>query len=196
MKAPKVLISILNWNAPKNTCETVKSVLLSEYANYTILVIDNNSIDDSVIRMKEFFPGITVWALNENIGYAGAHKKAAAYAIENNYDLLWILNNDVVVYSFTLKELVLAYERNSNSLFGSVSLEPDGETIHFGGGATLIDNYTIDKTEKYNSHAGRNFFKTNLIEMPVSDIEGASFLIPVEIIKKHRTKREKDGHYT
>jgi GT2 family glycosyltransferase len=184
MREPKVLISILNWNNWKSTVETVNSVLLSDYSNYAILLLDNHSPDDSVSKMKEHFPGITVKALKKNLGYAGGHKKAAMYALENKFDLLWILNNDVQVFPYTLKELVLACQRNGNALLGSMSLEADGETIHFGGGAELVDNFTIDEKLNYNQYNGKKCNAVLVKERAVSDIEGASFVIPVSIIQR------------
>src|SRR5665647_2742 len=117
----KVLISILNWNNWNNTVETVNSVLQSDYKNYKIIVLDNHSVDDSYIKIKTTFPEIDVWSFNNNLGYAGAHKKAASFALENNFDLLWILNNDVEVFPSSLKELIHAFERNGESLLGSVT---------------------------------------------------------------------------
>lgn len=184
MKEIKVLISILNWNNWSNTVATVNSVLKSEHKTFKIIVIDNNSVDDSGMRIKGAFPEIEVWALNENVGYAGAHKKAADFAVRNHFDLLWILNNDVEVFPFTLSELINAYERNGVSLLGSVSLKEDGKTINVGGGAELISN-EIDTSKKYNQFEGQNFFESALQERAVADIEGASFIIPVSVIRQH-----------
>ena len=184
MSEVKVLVSVLNWNAPENTIETIHSVLKSSYVNYTIIIEDNNSIDNSVNKIKEVFPSIRMILLSNNLGFAGAHKKAAEIAINEKYDLLWILNNDVHVFPFTLNEFILAHKRNENALLGSVSVERDGKTIHFGGGAELIDNFNNDENIKYNHFAGKNYYETKIKERPVSDIEGASLIIPVSIIKK------------
>lgn len=185
MTNPKVLISILNWNAPENTIKTVQSVLLSNYKDYSILLLDNHSTDNSTTILKDSFPVCRFIKMKSNLGYAGAHKVAAKIAIKENYDLLWILNNDVQVFPFTLSELVLAHKRNENALLGSLSLEPDGETIHFGGGAELIDNFTVNEKIKYNQFNGKNYATTLVKERPVADIEGASFIIPISIIKQY-----------
>ncbi|MBC7511408.1 MAG: glycosyltransferase family 2 protein [Ferruginibacter sp.] len=184
MKHFKVLISILNWNNWLSTVETINSVLLSDYKHFEIIILDNNSQDDSVEQLKKKIPGIQVWGLKKNIGYAGAHKKAADYAINNNFDLLWILNNDVKVFQFTLSEFINAHSRNDNSLLGSVSLKEDGKTIQIGSGSELINNQ-VDLSIPYNQYGGKNYFETIMKERPVSDLEGASFIIPIEIIKKY-----------
>jgi GT2 family glycosyltransferase len=183
LSKPKVLISVLNWNNWRSTVETVKSVLDSEYENYQIVILDNNSMDDSVVRIKENLPGTEVWSLKENLGYAGAHKKTAKFAINNKFDLLWILNNDVKVYPFTLTQFINAYHRHGKSLLGSVSLKSDGKTINMGGGSELV-NDAIDESKKYNQYAGENFFETAMEERSVSDVGGASFMIPVPVIEQ------------
>lgn len=185
MQSPKVLVSVLNWNASENTIDTIQSVLKSNYDNYTIIIEDNNSIDDSVNEIKKVFPSIRMILLSKNVGYAGAHKKAAEIAINEKYDLLWILNNDVQVFPDALTELVNAYIRNEESIYGSVSLKEDKETIGFSGGAEMIDNFNNDETVSYNQFAGKKMNETEMHERPVSDLGGASILIPVLLIKKY-----------
>ena len=184
MAGPKVLISILNWNAPANTIAVAKSVLGSNYKDYTILIIDNNSIDHSTKEIRDALPSIHLMSLSKNIGYAGAHKKAAMIAKKENYDMMWILNNDVKVFPNTLGELVNAYNRTPNSILGSIAVDKDGETIQFAGG-TEIDAHNNENRAYYNFFAGKKLSETNMKERPVSDLGGASILLPVALIKKY-----------
>ena len=184
MAGPKVLISILNWNAPANTIAVTKSVLDSNYKDYTILIIDNNSIDQSTSEIRDAFPSIHLMSLSKNIGYAAAHKKAAMMAKKENYDMLWLLNNDVKVFPNTLGELVKAYNRTPNSILGSIAVDKDGETIQFAGG-TEIDAHNNEDKAHYNFFAGNRLSETNMKERPVSDLGGASILLPVALIKKY-----------
>lgn len=184
MKSPKVLISILNWNAPINTVQTVKSVLLSAYDNYTILILDNHSTDNSESLLRDAFPGIRFIKMKSNLGYAGAHKVAANIAIKENYELLWILNNDVEVFPSSLFELVNAYKRNEDSLLGSVSINSDGKTINFAGGLEITDDNSIDGNSEYNTFSGKRIDEVEILERQVSGLQGSSFLIPINIIIK------------
>ena len=185
MKEPSVLISILNWNAPENTIQTVRSVLLSAYDNYKIVLLDNHSTDNSESLLREAFPQIQLLKMRSNLGYAGAHKEASGIAVKENYELLWILNNDVEVYPDSLKELVNAYKRNGASLLGSVSLDPDGTTISFAGGLEVDEYNKTHGKSGYNIFAGKKIDEVELQERPVSGVEGSSFLIPVSVIKKN-----------
>lgn len=185
MKDSKVLISILNWNSPVNTRNTIVSVQKSYFKNYKIIIIDNNSIDNSVEVLKEAFPLMQIIKLDTNLGYAGGHKISAKIAQKEGYDLLWMLNNDVVVLPSTLEELIAAFKRHGESLYGGVSLESDNFTISFGGGLELNSENHFDETLGYNIYAGQNINNAELKEREVSGVEGSSFLIPLSIIKKY-----------
>jgi len=185
MEEPRVLISILNWNTPESTARTVQSVLLSDYDNYKIILLDNNSADNSVSILSNLFPSIKLIKNTTNLGYAGAHKIAAKIAMKENYKLLWILNNDVEVFSDTLKELTQAYDKNGESLLGSITVETDRETIHFGGGLEMLTDYETDKLSGYNIFAGKKLNQIEFLERKVSALQGCSLLIPINIIRKY-----------
>lgn len=185
MPNPKVLISILNWNAPEITAKTIQSVLLSDYDNYKIVLLDNNSADNSVEILSNSFKDIQLIMNKKNLGYAGAHKIAAKLAMKENFDLLWILNNDMEVFSNTLNELVESHKKNEKALLGSISLECDNKTIHFGGGLEMKKNGQTDNKSGYNIFSGKNIDTVELLERPVSGLQGCSILIPINTIKKY-----------
>ena len=55
MNNPCVYIVVLNWNGWKDTIACLESIFSLSGCNYRIIVVDNNSSDDSVERMSEFF---------------------------------------------------------------------------------------------------------------------------------------------
>jgi len=57
MDYPKVSIIILNWNGWKDTIECLESLYQITYPNYDVIVVDNDSKDDSVQRIKEYCEG-------------------------------------------------------------------------------------------------------------------------------------------
>lgn len=52
--SPKVFIIILNWNGWKDTIECLKSLEKLDYPNYEIIVVDNNSTDNSAEKLREY----------------------------------------------------------------------------------------------------------------------------------------------
>ena len=127
MKKPKVLISILNWNDEESSLACISSVKNQVYDNYDIILIDNAS----KLELKSpdvLKDNIKVIQNDQNLGYAGGHAIAAKYAMVNNYDLLWILNNDTIVHNNSLQAIVKKWETSPRAIYGSLILEKDNST--------------------------------------------------------------------
>jgi len=59
---PKVYIIILNYNGWADTIECLESVLRNDYPNYQVIVVDNNSPDNSMEYIKAWAEGkLDVW---------------------------------------------------------------------------------------------------------------------------------------
>ncbi|ADY73995.1 glycosyl transferase family 2 [Desulfurobacterium thermolithotrophum DSM 11699] len=59
---PKVYIIILNYNGWADTIECLESVLRNDYPNYQVIVVDNNSPNDSMEYIKKWAEGkLDVW---------------------------------------------------------------------------------------------------------------------------------------
>ncbi|MCE7697948.1 MAG: glycosyltransferase family 2 protein [Methanobacterium paludis] len=57
MENPKVSIVILNWNGWKDTLECLESLYQINYPNYNVVIVDNNSKDESIEKIKEYTEG-------------------------------------------------------------------------------------------------------------------------------------------
>lgn len=53
----KVVIIILNWNGWHDTIECLESIFQNDYLNYDIIIVDNNSEDESIQKIKEYCNG-------------------------------------------------------------------------------------------------------------------------------------------
>lgn len=61
MEYPSVFIVIVNYNGWKDTIECLESLQNISYPNYQIVVVDNNSLDGSIEKIKQWcFGGIKV----------------------------------------------------------------------------------------------------------------------------------------
>lgn len=111
---PKVYIIILNWNRWEDTIECLCSVYRMDYTNYQVLVIDNASINDSVMRLRAKFPNLRLIENFENIGFTGGNNQGMRIAMSENADYVWLLNSDTVVENDTLSKLVNVAEQCSD----------------------------------------------------------------------------------
>ena len=54
---PKISIIILNWNGWEDTIECLESLYQIAYPNYEVILVDNNSQDDSIVKIKDYCQG-------------------------------------------------------------------------------------------------------------------------------------------
>lgn len=76
-----------------------------------IIVIDNNSPDDSCAMVRQLFPNVTLIENKENSGFSKGNNKAVA---EAKGEYLCILNPDTVVAEDTFKKLFQFTESKTN----------------------------------------------------------------------------------
>ena len=189
-KKSKVLISVLNFNNFLSTKKCVHSILTSKIGDSEIYIVDNNSSDDSFLKLKNEFPKLKIQKSNINGGYASGHRIAVNYAINNNFELIWILNNDLTIKTDTLFELYKCYQNHGLALYGSISLKSENpDIINFGGGKTE----DISKAFNYNDYENYSLkdYNNKTGFRAVQSVEGSSFLIPTKLIKKHGFMSEK-----
>lgn len=109
MTNPSVSIVILNWNGKNYLQQFLPFVMQSTYENYTVVVADNGSTDDSVDYLKNNYPQIRIIEFSENFGYAKGYNKALGQ-VQSDYYIL--LNSDVKVMPEWIEPLVRLAESN------------------------------------------------------------------------------------
>ena len=112
MTQPQVAIIILNWNNPDDTLACLRSVAALDYPadRLKIIVVDNDSTDDSVAIIRDSFPNVEILETGENLGYAGGNNAGIHRALAMGADLVCILNNDITVEPDFLDSLLEAMQ--------------------------------------------------------------------------------------
>ena len=80
---PLVSIITVSYNTRKETVQSIESVYKSKGfkpGEIEILIVDNNSPDDSVTYIKKHFPKVQVIANKKNRGFGGGNNQAAKIA--------------------------------------------------------------------------------------------------------------------
>ena len=185
----KVLISVLNYNNFESTKKCVLSILDCSLNNIEIYIVDNNSPDNSYQNLKDLFKEIKVVKSNFNNGYAAGHKISVNYAIENEFDFIWVLNNDLTVRKETLQKLLFAYDTFGTGIYGSITLKSENpDVVNFGGGSTEDIKEAFDYNA-YEDYLLEEYYKKTSFRK-VQSVEGSSMLIPLEVIKEYGFMRE------
>jgi GT2 family glycosyltransferase len=97
-----------------------------------IIVIDNASTDNTVAFIKESYPEIRLIESKENLGFGKANNIGFKYALENDADYVFLLNQDAWVYPDTIEQLCKQMEQNPE--YGVLS------PIHLNGTEKSLDN--------------------------------------------------------
>ena len=58
MEEPKIGIVIVNYNAEKYQNDAIRSIKAMDYSNYEIIIVDNNSTDNSIAILKSEFKNL------------------------------------------------------------------------------------------------------------------------------------------
>lgn len=111
---PLVSIIIANYNGHKHLDTCLSSLLQTCYNNYEIIVVDNNSNDNSV-ELINYYQNILqdklqLISLSENTGFTGGNNIGLSKA---KGEYVMFLNNDTKVSSKWLTELVNVMEKCS-----------------------------------------------------------------------------------
>lgn len=95
-----ISIIIVNFNTAKMTGECIESIYKHIHGiDFEIILVDNNSTDNSVAYLKEKFPDMELISLKENIGFGRANNCGAKKA-KGKY--LFLLNSDTLLFDNAL----------------------------------------------------------------------------------------------
>ena len=148
---PKVYVVIVNWNRPEDTIECIKSVKNISYPNFEIILVDNGSKDNSIETIKEIYKDINSIENKKNLGFAEGNNVGIRFALNNDAEYIWLLNNDTIVHPDALTAMVDVGERIPESgILGSKIYYYDKPDFIWFAGAT------IDWKRAVSLHTGIN----------------------------------------
>jgi GT2 family glycosyltransferase len=108
-KQPVVIIP--NLNGGEELLEAVDSLVAQTLQPY-IIVVDNASTDDSILKVEQKYPDIEVILHAKNKGYAGGVNPGFKRAMELNAEFVAPFNDDAVADAKWLETLVTTLEDN------------------------------------------------------------------------------------
>jgi GT2 family glycosyltransferase len=254
MAVPKIYVIILNYNGWTDTIECLESVLRNNYPNYQVIVVDNNSTDNSLKYIKAWAEGkLDVWIkpnnplkhlcfppvkkpipyvsycrkeaekggnkeqenkliphtirnnnaqntiistspyplifiqTHVNLGFAGGNNIGIKYALaKNDFEFVWLLNNDTVIERDSLLKLVhnatLCKEKKIGIIGSKLLYYHKPDTIQGIGGI-------YNKWFGVSKHLGafekdKGQYDNKKVLKKIDYIIGASMLVSSNLIKK------------
>ncbi|MCF7981080.1 MAG: glycosyltransferase family 2 protein [Pseudomonadales bacterium] len=134
-----VSVIIVNWNTRQLLYDCLKSIKdTTKNITYEIIVVDNNSSDDSVEMLAEKFPDVKLIVNGKNLGFAAANNQGIEIS-QGRYVLL--LNSDTILYEGAIEKNVIYADDNPDAaVFGCrVMNSPDNVDMTCFAFPTLLN---------------------------------------------------------
>ncbi len=163
-----------------NWLERCLDNLISGSGEPHIIVIDNNSKDDTVNFIKKNYPVVQLIEAKKNLGFGQGNNVGLIIAVNSQADYIFLINQDAYVETDTLEKLINAHKNNSE--FGILS------PIHLNGTGDEFDDHFYkfllqsDITEIISSEILNTKKSTNIIN--TSFVNAAAWLISRECLIK------------
>jgi len=150
-----VSVIIVNWNGRQYLERCLNSIFSQTYKNIEVIVIDNNSTDDSVEFIKKQFPKVRLIRNNKNYGYTKANNIGIKIS---NGKYVAIINNDTEAEPDWIENLVNVISSDSNIgmcaskilLFDKRNLIDSAGMLMYPDGLAVCRGYLKEDKDSYN----------------------------------------------
>lgn len=130
-RASKVFVIIVTYNGSRWVDKCFSSLMNSSHP-VEVIVVDNNSSDDTVAAIRGKFPQVVVIENAHNAGFGGANNQAIKIALEQGADYALLLNQDAWIEHDTVACLIESFEKSEG--YGILS------PLHYTGEGTRLDS--------------------------------------------------------
>lgn len=186
----KILSIIVTYNGA-NYIKTCLSSIICDSDFSDVICIDNNSSDQTVEIIKDNFPKVILIKNDKNLGFGKANNLGIKYAIESNYEFVFLLNQDTWIEKDTFIKLQNIYESQVN--FGILS------PLHLDGSGKNLDwNFEYGLRLQTNTRFISQFFLKKFKKsqvFPVGFVNAAAWFISIETIQKIGLFNPMFNHY-
>jgi len=139
----KVKVVILNYNGREHLEGCIESVESINYDNFEVIVIDNNSSDDSVDYINKNHTDVAIMQIEKNLMFAGGYNYFFNQDQEDCFYM--ILNNDTIVDADILRDFMIGVRRYGiNNIYGcKIMYASAPDKIWYAGGEVDLNRGLI-----------------------------------------------------
>jgi N-acetylglucosaminyl-diphospho-decaprenol L-rhamnosyltransferase len=117
-------IVMVSYNSEEHIISALGSVYSQTgFSSFEIIVVDNASVDDTVMKIREKFPMVRIIQSDRNLGFAGGVHLGVA---ESQGKFLLLINPDTVILDSAIDRLLEFSEINpNNGIWSGITLHKD-----------------------------------------------------------------------
>lgn len=174
----KILVVIVTYNAMQ-WAERCFNSLRSSSVRPDVFVVDNGSTDGTQTYIHEHYPEVIFQQSKENLGFGKANNIGLQYALDNNYDYVYLLNQDAWVMPDTFEKLIaLSWKYPEYGILSPFQMNADLRHIDIN----FIKNVCSWRS---NANIFNDLYNQSLDEIySVSFVMAAHWLITKNCLKK------------
>ena len=188
----EIFFQILNYKTYKDTISVCQEILQFDVGfSYKILIVDNNSPNESFVKLVDFFANnerVEIIKSPINGGFARGNNYGLRYLNKYKPQFVCLINNDIHFEGSTINHLLSLYKSLENpAVISPIQFSPNGNPVLFTG-IEIIPSFW-DDLRLYSIFHGLPVIKyisnTKLYNVKKSDIiPGAFQFVSYDIISK------------
>lgn len=132
-KQPAVTVIIPARNEQDNISACLESVLEQDYSNYNVVLVNDNSSDDTVVIAEKFldlYKNFSVLNLPSNVTTSSPKKAAISFGIKNSTtDIIVTTDADCVLKSTWLSSIAWQYDNLTNVVVSWLLVEKSNKLL-------------------------------------------------------------------
>lgn len=180
-----VSIIIVNYNTCKLTCNCIESIYKNiSSVNYEIILVDNDSKDNTVDEVKRLYPDVIIIKSDKNLGFGRANNLGAEKA---KGKFLFLLNSDTILKNNPFKYFLDFYNDNKNEKIGAIGtylVDGNGKFTQSGGTFYSMYKYLLNASRKLLSLNAKKELEFQNTNVPIDYVIGADLFIEKSLFDK------------
>ncbi|NOT64034.1 MAG: glycosyltransferase family 2 protein [Acidobacteria bacterium] len=173
--SPRVFVVIVNYSGARWLRPCLDTLLKTSYVNFSVIVVDNASTDNSREIITEHYSQITLLAEKQNLGFSAGNNIGIRYALACQADYVVLLNPDTKVKPNWLTALIDVAEKEPDvGILGGVQLRYDDDEWNSWTSAVLSSRQKDLLTDSARCPAW----------LEMEWVEGACFAIKRTVLEK------------
>ena len=171
----KIYVIIVTYNGIQWLHKTLDSIP----NNCELIVVDNCSSDSTVDFIKKNHPKIKLFIQSKNLGFGGGNNIGIKYALKNNANFVFLLNQDAYLYNDTIDNLIDVSKKNPE--FAKISpIHLDSRALNLDWNfSTYLKAEDADSLKKILRYPDKDFnqvYNTNFVN-------AAAWLLPKKTLE-------------
>lgn len=174
----RTYVIIVTYNGIKWIDECLESVINSSIP-VSIIVIDNNSLDETVSFIKDKFKNVKLLEQKQNLGFGKANNLGISYAVKQKADYVFLLNQDAFLDVKTIENLINVSKENPDyGILSPIQLDYSGKFLEYYFFKFMADD---SSTAFYSDFVLKKELKPIY---QIDFIQAASWLLPINTVEK------------